>query len=260
VTSKPAIPPREGLAGARRSRVPAPGPTVVVAVLAALAVVVYGGYGRHWSWIGINGHTATLWDWLHLLLLPIAAVLLSLWLRHRARVDRWVEAIAAAAVAAFVVIVVAGYVIPWDWTGFVGNTLWDWLNLAALPLAVALIPVLLERRSDWGRRHAVALSAGVAVFLGLVLAGYLAKWRWTGFTGNTVWDWLHLLLLPLLVPAVIVPVLRPIALARLGVGGGQEPATAPGQPATAVRPPEPVAPAPPQAEAEAGSATSGRRA
>ena len=39
------------------------------------------------------------------------------------------------------------------------------------------------------------------MFLALVLAGYLAHWRWTGFTGNTVWDWLHLLLLPLLVPA-----------------------------------------------------------
>ena len=39
-------------------------------------------------------------------------------------------------------------------------------------------------------------------------------WRWTGFTGNTAWDWLHLLLLPLLVPAVIVPLLRPMVAGR----------------------------------------------
>jgi len=44
---------------------------VPAAILVALAIVVYGGYDRHWSWIGINGRTATLWDWLHLLLLPL---------------------------------------------------------------------------------------------------------------------------------------------------------------------------------------------
>jgi hypothetical protein len=31
------------------------------------------GIGR-WSWTGINGATATLWDWLHLLLLPTVVV------------------------------------------------------------------------------------------------------------------------------------------------------------------------------------------
>jgi hypothetical protein len=197
-------------------------PVVVTAIVVALAIVVYGGYGRHWSWIGINGHTATLWDWLHLVLLPIAAVLLPLWLRHRATVDRWIALVAAAVAAVLAVIVLAGYTIPWAWTGFVGNSLWDWLNLAALPLAVGLIPVFLELRSDWGRRHAVVLFAGAAVFLGLVLAGYLASWRWTGFTGNTVWDWLHLLLLPLLVPVAIVPMLRPMVLARLGADEGKD--------------------------------------
>ena len=123
--------------------------------------------------------------------------------------------------------------IPWAWTGFTGNSLWDWLNLAALPLAVALIPVFLERARRTGAAGTPSsLAAGAAVFLGLVLAGYLAKWRWTGFTGNTVWDWLHLLLLPLLVPVVIVPALRPMALARLGV--------------TPEAPAAPFAPAPPE--------------
>jgi len=43
----------------------------------------------------------------------------------------------------------------------------------------------------------------------LVLGGYLGPWPWTGFTGNTLWDWLNLLFLPLLVPAIAVPMLSP---------------------------------------------------
>lgn len=190
------------------------GPVVAtVAIIVALLVLV-GGYGAHWRWIGVNGKTATLWDWLHLVLLPIAALVISLWLRHRPPLTG-PRAVAVGALAAvFAVLVLAGYLVPWAWTGFVGNTLWDWLNLAALPVAVALIPVLVELRPDWTRRHITALAAGVVVFVALVLAGYLAHWRWTGFTGNTAWDWLHLLLLPLLVPAVIVPLLRQVVGAR----------------------------------------------
>jgi hypothetical protein len=191
-------------------------------VLVVAALIVYGGYGRHWRWIGVNGRTATLWDWLHLLLLPIAAVILPLWLRHRPRVSGAVGVAVAGVAVAFVCVVMAGYLVPWAWTGFVGNTLWDWLNLAALPLAVALIPVLLELRTEWGRRHAVGLSIVAAVFIAVVVAGYLAHWRWTGFVGNTVWDWLHLLLLPLLVPAVIVPVLRTVLAERFSERARQE--------------------------------------
>lgn len=39
---------------------------------ALIAAVLVGGYQEHWSWTGISGKTATLWDWLHLLLLPLA--------------------------------------------------------------------------------------------------------------------------------------------------------------------------------------------
>ena len=190
-------------------------PAVGAVALMVVLLVLVGGYGAHWHWVGVNGRTATLWDWLHLVLLPIAALAISLWLRHRPALT--VPRAAAAGVLAliFVVLVAAGYLVPWAWTGFVGNTLWDWLNLAALPVAVALIPVLAELRSGWGRGHAAGLAVGAAAFLGLVLAGYLAHWRWTGFTGNTAWDWLHLLLLPLLVPAVIVPLLRSAMAQRL---------------------------------------------
>ena len=57
-------------------------------------------------------------------------------------------------------------------------------------------------------RRAVMLAAGARV-RGAGAVRLPPHWRWTGFTGNTVWNWLHLLLLPLLVPVVIVPLLRP---------------------------------------------------
>jgi hypothetical protein len=206
---------RSGDPAAER-RVATPAIGAVAAVVALLVLI--GGYGAHWRWIGVNGRTATLWDWLHLVLLPIAALVIALWLRHRPPLTG-TRAVAVSALAAvFVVLVLAGYLVPWAWTGFVGNTLWDWLNLAALPVAVALIPVLVELKPESGpalpRRHLAVLAAGAAAFVALVLAGYLAHWRWTGFTGNTVWDWLHLLLLPLLVPVVIVPLLRQVVAAR----------------------------------------------
>jgi hypothetical protein len=186
-------------------------------VVVVLVVVVYGGYGQHWSWTGINGQTATLWDWLHLLLLPVAAVLLPLWLRHRTTMGSTMKLVSAGLGVLFVVIVVAGYAVPWAWTGFVGNSLWDWLNLAALPLAVVLVPVFIELRSSWRRRHVTVAASAGAAFVVIVIAGYTIPWAWTGFTGNTLWDWLHLLLLPLLVPVVLVPILQPVVMTRMGI-------------------------------------------
>lgn len=187
----------------------------LAAGLALVAVVLWGGYGHHWPWTGINGRTATLWDWLHLLLLPIAFGLLPLLLSREWRLRPEHRIIGGAAIAALVVLVVAGYVIPWGWTGFEGNKLWDWLELLALPLAVALTPILPGLRLDWDKRHSVVALACLAVFAAIVVGGYVGNWAWTGFHGNTLWDWLHLLLLPLLLPTVIVPALLPAARARM---------------------------------------------
>lgn len=187
----------------------------VAAAVVAAAFVFWGGYGRHWSWTGINGQTATLWDWLHLLLLPIAVGILPLWLSRRVRLTRRHKAMALTACASFAVIAVAGYLVPWSWTGFTGNKLWDWLELLALPVAVALTPVLGELRSDWGRRHWAVAVTGAAIFTAIAVGGYLVPWSWTGFRGNTLWDWLHLLLLPLLIPTIVVPALKPLATAGL---------------------------------------------
>ena len=179
---------------------------------AVFAIVLWGGYSRRWSWTGINGSTATLWDWLHLLALPIAVAALPLWLSRKTRVAKRHKRRGYAALGLFVFLVVVGYAVPWAWTGFTENKLWDWLELLALPLAVALAPVYRELRTTWSPRHSLLAAVALATFGVVVLGGYLANWGWTGFQGNTLWDWLHLLLLPLLLPAVVVPALMPIAI------------------------------------------------
>lgn len=55
----------------------------------------------------------------------------------------------------------------------------------------------------------LAVGLVVLVVLGLfavlVAIGYLAPLGWTGFSGNTLWDWVKLLLVPLLIPTVLLP-------------------------------------------------------
>jgi hypothetical protein len=225
--------------------------------VAVVAAVLWGGYGHRWPWTGINGRTATLWDWLHLLLLPIAFGMLPILLSEHTRVRREHRWVGASLLVAFAAFVLAGYDIPWGWTGFSGNRLWDWLELLALPLAVALVPLMDDIRRGWTPRHSLLAGVGLAAFVAIVIGGYVGHWRWTGFRGNTLWDWLHLLLLPLLLPTVIVPRLLPRIEATMiivedpeGQTQGEKPVTsgAPVKPAEAVMAAAdhpPAAPAPP---------------
>src|SRR5581483_5263 len=151
------------------------------ALVLAAAVVLWGGYAKHWPWAGINGKTATLWDWLNLLMLPLAVAVLPLWLSRRTRVAGRHKLVGTAFVIAIAALAVAGYTIPWSWTGFVGNKLWDWLELLALPVAVALIPAYPELRASWGRRHVSVALVASALLIVAALGGYLGHWSWTGF-------------------------------------------------------------------------------
>lgn len=229
-----------------------------VAVLAALAllILIYGGYQHHWPWTGIDGRTATLWDWLHLLLLPIAVVILPLWLARREALGSWHKAAGMTILTVFLAVVLFGYLTPWTWTGFTGNTLWDWLGLLALPLAVALIPVIRNLHSTWRRRDWLLLTAALLLFLVPVLGGYLGNWSWTGFRGNTLWDWLHLLILPLLVPIVLIPALKPLAAPE--PFSSEQLAPAPAESKTAAAPARPATgllPTPASSEREEETAT-----
>jgi hypothetical protein len=177
----------------------------VAAGLIALVVLLIGGYGAHWAWTGFSDND-TLWDWLQLLLLPIIIAGLPFWLAHGDFMERRVRVLTLGLLVTFVALVVLGYLIPWNWTGFPGNKLWDWLGLILLPFVVASIRLWPEIRRRFAPRHAVAFTALVSALVALVLVGYLRPWTWTGFTGNTLWDWIQLLAVPLLVPTVVVPV------------------------------------------------------
>jgi Kef-type K+ transport system membrane component KefB len=171
--------------------------------LAVLAVLVWGGYVAGWQWTGLSGDVK-LWDWLVALALPVTVGVVPLLLGHRRRLHRRHRRAALLVLAGFAVLVLAGYLVPLGWTGFTGNTLWDWLELALLPVVIAT-STLWRLPARWTRRHGVLAASGLLVAAVLVVAGYVVPWSWTGFTGNTAWDWVKLLLLPILLPTLVLP-------------------------------------------------------
>ena len=164
---------------------------------------LWAGYAEGWAWTGLS-RPVTLWDWLEGLALPVTVGLVPLLLRHREHLGRTHLATVVSVLVGFTILVLAGYLVPWAWTGFTGNTLWDWLSLALLPLVIAT-STLWRPPPRWAARHVVLLTVGAGVALVVVRAGYLVPWAWTGFTGNTAWDWIKLLLLPLLLPTLVLP-------------------------------------------------------
>lgn len=50
----------------------------------------------------------------------------------------------------------------------------------------------------------IALAAAWVV---TIIGGYALRWTWTGYSGNTLWDWLNMLLGPAVLMAVVVPLL-----------------------------------------------------
>jgi hypothetical protein len=74
-----------------------------------------------------------------------------------------------------------------------------------LPAAVAsarFLPAVVRSRRPYQKRGIATVAAAWAL---TIVGGYSWQWTWTGYQGNTLWDWLGLLLLPLLVPAVALP-------------------------------------------------------
>jgi hypothetical protein len=166
-------------------------------------VFVWGGYAAGWAWTGLSGDVK-LWDWLEALALPVTVGLVPLLLHHRQRLHRRHHTAAAAILAGFGALVLAGYLVPMRWTGFTGNTLWDWLSLALLPVVIATSTLWREPRR-WTARHRAVVGCGAAIGALVVIAGYTIPWDWTGFRDNTAWDWIKLMLLPVLLPTLVLP-------------------------------------------------------
>ena len=177
--------------------------SAVVIVIAAFGVILWGGYTQGWEWTGVSDKD-TLWHWMQILMVPIAFAALPGVLRDHQALHIGRKLMMLGLVVLFVGFVIVAYVVPWDWTGFTGNTLWDWLSLLLLPIAIISVRFLrAERTLTWAHyASAAVLLAGFGV---LVIFGYVAPWDWTGFTGNTFLDWLQLLILPILFPTVVVP-------------------------------------------------------
>lgn len=175
----------------------------VVAILAALAVLIWGGYGDHWSFTGFSDND-TLWDWLKLLLLPLSMAALPLWLRSHHGMDRKRHALYVALIAGFAALIAVGYLLHLKWTGFTGNTLWDWLQLLVLPIVISTVNFWRTERTIEAR-HRIGAAAVAAGFGAFVACAYLLPLAWTGFSGNTLWDWTQLLFVPILLPVLVVP-------------------------------------------------------
>ena len=121
----------------------------------ALAIALVGGYAFRWSWTGITPRDPV-WDLLHVIVLPVVLATLPIWYRTRYRWKMEWHAVFGVLGAVFAVLVLGGYALNWGWTGFHGNTLWDWLELLALPLVVASLPLWFSARSDSERLRAPA--------------------------------------------------------------------------------------------------------
>jgi hypothetical protein len=184
----------------------------VIICIAIVAAVIWGGYVKQISWLGINGRTATLWDWLNLLVLPCAfATVPILARREERRRLPTIRSVAMTAAAAGIFIALS-YMLRLRWTGFSGNKLWDWLHLLLPPLAVASLPLLPKHRPAPTRRQTAAGVSTIAAAALIAIGGYRWGWNWTGFQGNTLWDWFNLLLLPIAVPVLLRPAVHAFAI------------------------------------------------
>lgn len=170
-------------------------------LLLIATLVVFAANGRHWRWTGFAG-TTSLWDWLHLLVQPVALVFMTLRLRTAGPAPGWRVAGRVLGLA-LALVVIAGYGAHWRWTGFPGKQLWDWLELMLFPLVVVLLPEWVRRGEPFGRWARLAVVLGAIAFVVLVVGGYRWGWTWTGFTGNTFRDWLDLMIAPCLLPLAL---------------------------------------------------------
>ena len=119
-----------------------------------------------------------------------------------------------------VVLEIGTYAFNWTWTGFKdNNTLWDWLQLLLLPIALAAVPIWFMAEENqqriWLAQLKWALLVVVVVLAVLFVGSFAFGWQWTGFRDHgRVWDWLGLLLVPVIV--AVLPIWYSI---RMGRGG-----------------------------------------
>ncbi len=91
--------------------------------------------------------------------------------------------------------------------GFANETLWDVLKLAALPAAIAILPLWLRYRGDKPTSYFWLVFVVLALLLIIVaVGGYSWHWEWTGIVPKSkankekpatdLWDWLEVVFVP----------------------------------------------------------------
>ncbi len=114
----------------------------------------------------------------------------------------------------FVILIAAGYVFNWSWTGFSGDKLWDWLELLVLPGVLTSLSIWFavdqrlagnkKEQRRWGALWIILITVALLALIVLIIGGYAFNWDWTGFSDNKLSDWLRLLLVPFVLPLVSV--------------------------------------------------------
>jgi hypothetical protein len=79
------------------------------------------------------------------------------------------------------------------------------MTLIILPVTVITIRAWPGSPREIRRIHVVVVATLGTAWLVTLIGGYDATWRWTGYPGNTLWDWLQLLLAPLVFATILVP-------------------------------------------------------
>ena len=197
---------------------------LLIAALIILIILEIGSLAFNWTWTGFKD--SSLWDWLNLLILPVVLASVTAWftvdqslLGKIKQQHRWQVlgiAVLVAAVLVLVVLAFGSYVVSWSWTGFGGNKLWDWLNFLVLPVVVTSMTIwltvnqrLVRHKNSRGQRRWRTLWIVLIVIVSVallvtVVGGYAFNWTWTGFIDNRLWDWLRLILTPIILPIVTV--------------------------------------------------------
>ncbi len=134
-----------------------------VATVVIIVVLEIGTYAFNWTWTGFKAND-TLWDWLKLLLIPIALATVPIWFTAEEEQQRiWLAQLKWMLLATIVILAVlfiGSHTINWIWTGFKENgTLWDWLSLLMVPVIVAVLPIwysiLQSHSNDESRQHGI---------------------------------------------------------------------------------------------------------